>query len=105
MNLSKDQLEEIRLWGRNCIPAEKMAVMLQLSKNDKKLFIFDFEDLDSEARQIWEDGKTKAEIEVMESMETFSMKGEEGSGEAAKALGWMKSKQRLNQLKSNLFGI
>ena len=105
MILTQDKLEEIRLWGRNCIPAEKMAIMLQLSRDDKELFIFEFEDPDSEIRLMWEEGKTKAEIEVMDSLEQFTMKDEEGSGEAAKALGWMKSKQRLNQLKSNLFGI
>lgn len=105
MNLTEEQLENVRIWGRNCISPEKMAIMLQLSRSEREFFMLEFDNTDSQIRTMWEDGRVKAEIEVMESLEAFSMMKEEGSGEAAKSLAWMKSKQNINQLKANLFGI
>ena len=105
MNLSEEQINKIIKWGEYCLPPEKMIIMLDFSKSDGENFIFEFSDNESKIRRAWEYGKTSGELRVMESMENFSMKGEEGSGEAAKTLGYMKSKQRLNQLKSELFGI
>lgn len=105
MNLSQENLENIRIWGGYNLPPQKMAILLELSKNDRELFILHFNDPDHEIRLIWEQGRAKSEIEVMESLEKFANKQEEGFGEAAKALGFIKSRQKINQLKSDLFGI
>ena len=105
MNLGKQHLEDIRIWGRFNLPPEKMAILLELSKDDRELFVMRWKDPDDEIRLMWEQGRAKSEIEVMESLENFSRKEEEGAGEAAKALGYVKSRQRINQLKSDLFGI
>ena len=105
MNLSDEQLEQIKKWGGYCLPPQKMAIMLDLPRSVHENFIFEFSDPDSDIRINWEYGKTSGELSVMESMENFSTMQVEGAGEAAKTLGWMKSKQRLNQLKSELFGI
>lgn len=105
MNLSQEKLEKVRNWGRFNIPPQKMAVLLCLSANDREEFIVDWQNPYHEIRTMWEDGRVKAEIEVMESLENFANKEEEGSGEAAKALGYVKNRQMINQLKSDLLGI
>lgn len=105
MILTAEQMEEIKRWGRFNIPSSKMTIMLKLSRTDRELFIYEFDDPDSEIRLAWEEGRTLAEIEVMESLEDFAKANEEGSGEAAKALGIIKKRQTINQLKRDLFGL
>lgn len=105
MNIGEQQLEDIRIWGRYNLPAEKMAILLELNKEERAEFLMRWNDPDDQIRLMWEQGRAKSEIEVMESLEHFSMKEEEGSGEAAKALGYVKSRQRINQLKSDLFNV
>ena len=105
MILTTDQTDEIKKWGRFNIPSAKMAIMMKLSRADRELFMYEFDDQDSEIRLAWEEGRTLGEIEVMESLETFANAKEEGSGEAAKALGIIKKRQTINQLKRDLFGL
>ncbi|MGV8094503.1 MAG: hypothetical protein AB2L24_21830 [Mangrovibacterium sp.] len=105
MILTAGQIDEIKRWGRFNIPAAKMAIMLKLSRIDREMFIYEFDDPNSEIRLAWEEGRTLGEIEVMESLETFANAKEEGSGEAAKALGIIKKRQTINQLKRDLFGV
>ena len=105
MNLTSDQIENIRIWGRYNLPPQKIGILLGLKKDERELLIQEWNDPDSEIRLMWEDGRAKSEIEVMESLENFSMKEIEGAGEAAKALGSVKWRQRINQLKQELFGL
>lgn len=105
MNLTDEQLEKVQKWGRFNIPAEKMAIMLGLCVEEKQMFIFLFNDPESLIRLEWDNGRVFSEIEVMESLESFSKSNQEGSGEAAKALGAIKKRQTLNNLKHELFGI
>lgn len=105
MIATEGQLDEIKRWGRFNIPAAKMAIMLKLSRNDREMFMYEFDDPESEIRLVWEEGRTLGEIEVMESLEAFANEKEEGSGEAAKALWIIKKRQTINQLKRDLFGL
>ncbi|GEM_PF-4001320 len=103
--MTTEQINQIIRWGRFNIPPAKMAIMLRLTLADREAFMFNFDNPDSEIRLAWEEGRTLGEIEVMESLETFVQAKEEGSGEAAKALGIIKKRQTINQLKRDLFGL
>jgi len=100
-----DQLKQIEIWGGYNLSAYRMAVMLSLTSIERTLFVEKFNDLNSSIRLAWEKGRTQADLDIMESLDTFAQKEEEGSGEAAEALGALKKRQTIIQLKKDLFGV
>ncbi len=102
---SEDFLYKVREYGARNLDARSMAIMLDLSKAQTRLFMAEFEDLDSDIRHFWEKGKLDKQKEIEEKLEAHATGGEEGSGDAARSLGYLQRKRHTDALKLDLFGI
>lgn len=105
MNITDDILEEITIYGRMHITPKRICIMMDLNGEDESQLLKLFNDPESEVSRAYEKGKIKKDVEIMESLEAYISSGGENSGEAAKALGEIRKRQELNELRKDLFNV
>ncbi len=102
---SDDFLYQVREYGARSLDARSMAIMLDLNKAQTRLFIAEFDNLDSDIRHWWEKGRLDKQKEIEEKLEGHVDAGGEGSGEAARSIGYLQRKRLNDALKLDLFGV
>ena len=102
---SEDFLYQIREYGSRNLDVRSMAIMLDLSPAQTRLFKAAFDNLESDIRHWWEKGKLDKQKEIEDKLEAHVTSGGEGAGDAARSLGYLQRKRHTDALKLDLFGI
>ena len=105
MSIISEHFDLIKVFGRYRYPPYKIAIILDLPKSKHDFFIAEWSNAKSNLRLAWEAGKALGEVEVMEALDKHAASGQEGAGEAAKALAYLKEKHEVDDLVKSLFGV
>ncbi len=105
MEFTQDMLEDIKVYGRYDYSPRQMAIMMELTGAQEKALADQMRDPDSPVRRAYEKGQLTARQETIEHLEATVEKGEEGAGDAAKAIAYLRHRNREDELKKDLFGV
>jgi hypothetical protein len=105
MEFTKDILNEITRCGRYDYSPRQIAIVLDLTLNQEKILHQEMENPDSVVARAYEKGKLQAREETIEHLEDTVAKGEEGAGEAAKAIGYLRRRNKEDEIRKEYFGI
>lgn len=98
-------LHEVQLCGSRQMDARSICILHDLSPLQTRIFMQEFDNMDSDIRHHWEKGKLAKQQEIEEKLEAHVVSGEDGAGDAARALGYMQRKRQSDALKKELFNI
>lgn len=102
---SEEILQEIESFGRYDYSPRQMSVMLQLSPEMEEELEEKMRDTYSVVRRSYDKGQLTARQETIEHLEAAVKKGEEGAGDAARAINYLKRKNKEDEIRKDLFGV
>lgn len=105
MEFDDKTLDMIRTFGGHNMDPRSICIRLELTKAESRFFMHEFQDPDSEIRHAWENGRIDKQMDIEGKLEGHVAVGGEGSGEAARALGYLQRKKVNDALKYELFGV
>lgn len=100
-----DRLDDIAYYGRYDYSIRQMAIMMDLTSAEEKAFDKEMQDSDSPVAKAYEKGRLNARQEVIEHLEATVEKQEEGAGDAAKAIGYIRRRNKEDEIRKDLFGV
>lgn len=103
--ITQEFLYQVQECGLRQLDSRSIAILLELTPLQTRVFMQEFDNLDSEVRRYWEKGKLNKQQEIDGALENLVLSGEEGSGDAARALGYLQRKRQVDALKLDLFGV
>lgn len=102
---SEQILEQIKVFGRYEYSPRQMAVMLELSPEMERELAEKMKDPDSIIRRAYDKGQLTARQETLDHLEKTVEKGEEGAGDAARAISYIRRKNKEDETRKDLFGV
>lgn len=105
MEITDNFLSQITYYGRYEYSIRQMAIMEDMSPAEEKVLEKEMEDPDSQVARAYEKGRLQARQEVIEHLEATVEKQEEGAGDAAKAIGYLRRRNKEDETRKELFGL
>lgn len=102
---SEEILQEIEQFGRYEYSSRQMAIMLELPPEMEKILQQKMKDPDSVVRRAYDKGQLTARQETIQHLEATVQKGEEGAGDAARAINYIRRKNKEDETRKDLFGV
>lgn len=102
---SEEILEKIEEFGGYDYSPRQMSVMLQLSPEMEKELEEKMKDPYCVVRRSYDKGQLAARQKTIEHLEGTVEKGEEGAGDAARAINYLKRKNKEDEIRKDLFGV
>jgi len=105
MRITEEIINDVKVYGRYNFSPQKMAVLLELTRIERNAFLAEFENEDSQLYIAWQLGIIEFEMSIQDELEKHIEAGNESTGEAAKALIYIRKKNESNDLRKELFGV
>jgi hypothetical protein len=102
---SEEILQKIESFGRYDYSPRQIAIMLELSPEMEHDLEQKMRDPDSLVRRAYDRGHLLARQETIEHLRKNVEKGEEGAGDAARAINYLNRKNKEDEIRKDLFGV
>jgi hypothetical protein len=105
MEINDNFLSQITYYGRYEYSVRQMAIMEDMSPAEEEILQREMQDPYSQVARAYEKGRLQARQEVIKHLEETVEKQEEGAGDAAKAIGYLRRRNKEDETRKELFNL